>query len=175
MTILRMLAFGGLVLAAPVAFVASSDVRDAAGRGSATEQNEHSFGQEEDLREAPGRTTPTTPGMRGAQTPPGWSRPVNVTVSLVDQVEKARKGEATVQVRADGMTITDPADAREKSVPGQGHLHYKVDNGPVIATTATKLSFHELTPGRHTIEVTPAGNDHKPVGPTQRVELTITR
>lgn len=174
MGILRMVAFGGFVLAAPMAFVASSDDRDSPGPGTATGEREP-FGQEEDLREAPGRTLPTAPGTRGAQAAPGWAHPVNITVSLVDQVEKARRGEATVQVRADGMTIIDPADAREKSVPGQGHLHYKVDNGPVIATTATKLSFHELTPGRHTIEVTPAGNDHKPVGPVQRVELLITR
>jgi hypothetical protein len=61
----------------------------------------------------------------------------------------------------------------EKPRPGQGHLHYQVDDGPVIATTATKLSFHGLKPGAHKIVVTLAANDHSPLGPQQALEVTI--
>jgi Family of unknown function (DUF6130) len=43
----------------------------------------------------------------------------------------------------------------------------------VIATPTPKLSFHGLTPGVHTIVVTLAGNDHKPLGPQQKVMVTV--
>ncbi len=49
----------------------------------------------------------------------------------------------------------------------------EIDNSPVIATTSTKLSFHKLTPGTHTIRVRLAGNDHQPFGPQQSLRVTI--
>jgi hypothetical protein len=61
----------------------------------------------------------------------------------------------------------------EKPVPGQGHLHYRVDKGPVIATPTPKLSLHELAPGAHTILVMLVGNDHKPLGPQQELNVTV--
>ena len=61
----------------------------------------------------------------------------------------------------------------ERPIKGEAHLHYRVDDGPVIATTATKLSFHELTPGQHTITVMLAANNHKPLGPQQTLTVTI--
>ena len=73
--------------------------------------------------------------------------------------------EAIVQVEVKGIDLIDPAKTGEKPAAGQGHLHYRVDRQPVIATTATKLSFHELGPGPHTIEVMLAANDHTPLGP----------
>ena len=66
--------------------------------------------------------------------------------------------------------MIDHAKANEKPIVGQGHLHYQLDNGPVIATPTPKLSFHGLTPGVHTIVVTLTGNDHKLLGPQQKVD-----
>jgi hypothetical protein len=43
----------------------------------------------------------------------------------------------------------------------------------VVATTATKLSFHELAPGDHRIEVTLAGNDHQPLIPSETLRVTV--
>jgi hypothetical protein len=96
-----------------------------------------------------------------------------LSAMLVDREKKAQKGEATVQVATSGIKIVDPASAHEQSKSGQGHFHYKLDNGPVIATTATKLSFHELTPGQHTITVMLAGNDHSPLGPQETLNITV--
>jgi hypothetical protein len=48
-----------------------------------------------------------------------------------------------------------------------------VDDGPVVATTATRLSFHELAAGAHRIEVALVGNDHRPLGPREVLEVTI--
>lgn len=96
-----------------------------------------------------------------------------LTARLLQPEPKAKKHEAGVQVQVTGVEIVDPAAVNEKSAPGQGHLHYQLDNGPVIATTATKLNFHQLAPGKHQITVTLAGNDHNPLGPKETLHVTI--
>ncbi len=96
-----------------------------------------------------------------------------LTATLVNAEKKAQQKAATVDVKVTGIKMTDPAAANEKPVAGQGHLHYQVDDGPVIATTTMKLSFHGLTSGQHKIVVTLAGNDHNPLGPQQTLDVTI--
>jgi hypothetical protein len=92
---------------------------------------------------------------------------------LIDPEKKAQGKSATVDVKVTGLKLTDPAAVNEKPMMGQGHLHYQVDDGPVIATTTTKLSFHGLTPGQHKIVVMLAGNDHSPLGPQETLNVTI--
>jgi len=96
-----------------------------------------------------------------------------LTAMLVDAEKKARQKAATVEVKTTGIEIIDPGKVNEQPKAGQGHLHYQVDGGPIIATTATKLSFHGLTSGAHKIVVTLAGNDHNPLGPQQTLDVTI--
>jgi hypothetical protein len=96
-----------------------------------------------------------------------------LTASLVDAEKNAKEKTATVEVRLTGVDMIDPAMTNKRPMKGQGHLHYQVDNGPVIATTATKLSFHELSPGKHKIVVMLANNDHSPAGPQQILEITV--
>jgi hypothetical protein len=96
-----------------------------------------------------------------------------LTAKLVDPEKKAQQKAATVDVKVTGIKIIDPATANEKPIAGQGHLHYQVDEGPIIATTTMKLSFHGLTPGPHKIVVTLAGNDHNPLGPQETLNVTI--
>lgn len=98
-----------------------------------------------------------------------------MTAKLVDGEKKAAQRAATVEITTTGVELIDPAISNEKPVAGQGHLHYQVDKGPVIATPAAKLSFHELAPGPHTITVVLAGNDHKPLGPQQVLNVTIPK
>jgi hypothetical protein len=93
--------------------------------------------------------------------------------SLVDAEAKARQQAATVKVDVTGVKMVDPATVNEKPMKDQGHLHYQVDDGPVIATTAGKLSFHGLKPGTHRITVALAANDHSPLGPQQVLQVTI--
>jgi hypothetical protein len=109
-----------------------------------------------------------------AQAPGAATKPT-MTAKLIDPEKKAADRAATVEVTTSGVELTDPAMANEKPVPGQGHLHYQVDKGPVIATPSAKLSFHELTPGSHTILVVLAGNDHKPLGPQQQLTVTVPK
>jgi hypothetical protein len=96
-----------------------------------------------------------------------------LTARLVDAEKKAQQKAATVDVRVTGIKIIDPAKVNEQPRAGQGHLHYQVDDGPIIATTTTKLSFHGLTAGQHKIVVTLAGNDHNPLGPQETLNVTI--
>jgi hypothetical protein len=95
-----------------------------------------------------------------------------IDAKLVDAEKKAAKKEATVTVKVTGVEMTDPASVGEKPMKGQGHLHYQLGDGPIIATTSTKLSWHGLKPGTHTFEVVLAGNDHNPLGP--KASLTVT-
>lgn len=107
-----------------------------------------------------------------AQTPGSATKPT-MTAKLIDPDKKAASGAATVEVTTSGVELVDPAISMEKAVAGQGHLHYQVDKGPIVATPSAKLSFHELTPGAHTIVVVLAGNDHKPLGPQQQLTVTV--
>ena len=105
---------------------------------------------------------------------PTWVRQSpTLTASLVDPVMNAKEKTATVKVEVTGVKLIDPAMTNKKPTKGEGHLHYRVDEGPVIATTAPKLSFHELTPGKHKIVVMLANNDHSPTGLEQTLEVTV--
>jgi hypothetical protein len=97
----------------------------------------------------------------------------DLKATLVNPEHNAKEHAATVQVNVAGVEMVDPATVKEKPQAGQGHLHYQVDNGPVVATTAPKLSFHDLSPGQHTIVVMLAGNDHSPLGPRATMTVTI--
>jgi hypothetical protein len=107
-----------------------------------------------------------------AQAPGSATKPT-MTAKLVDPDKKAADKAATVEVTTSGVELTDPAISHEKAVPGQGHLHYQLDKGPVVATPAAKLSYHELPPGTHTILFVLAGNDHKPLGPQEQLTVTV--
>ena len=109
-----------------------------------------------------------------AQAPGAATKPT-MTAKLIDADKKAADKAATVEVTTSGVELTDPAISHEKAVPGQGHLHYQLDKGPVVATPAAKLSYHELTPGTHTILVVLAGNDHKPLGPQEQLTVTVPK
>ena len=103
----------------------------------------------------------------------GQAKTPSLTASLVDPEKKAQQKAATVSVKVNGIKLIDPGEVNEVPKAGQGHLHYQVDSGPVIATTATKLSFHGLTSGPHKIVVMLAGNDHNPLGAQQTLDVTI--
>ncbi len=94
-----------------------------------------------------------------------------LNAKLLDMDNKAARGSATVEADVSGLEVSDPSEFNEQAKPGHGHLHYQVDDGPVIATTARKLSFHGLKAGAHTIVVSLAGNDHKPLGPEQKLTV----
>ena len=74
--------------------------------------------------------------------------------------------------RAAEVEVTMPATGAIGSEPGT-HIHYQVDDESVVATTATSLEFHDLAPGSHTITVSLADAQHRPLGPQQTLTVTI--
>lgn len=100
-------------------------------------------------------------------------QPATLTASLIDPEKNAKDQTATVEVKVAGVKLIDPALTNKRPTKGEGHLHYQVDGGMVIATTAPKLSFHALTSGKHQIVVMLANNDHTPAGPQQTLEITV--
>lgn len=108
-----------------------------------------------------------TPGIVAAE------QSITLSAALVDADAKAKAHTATVQAMVVGLALVDPDSVRGVANADEGHLHYQVDDGPVIATPASKLSFHGLAAGKHTIIVTLVGNDHKPLGPQQNIAVII--
>lgn len=113
------------------------------------------------------RTLPTQDDKKDKKEAP------TLSIKLVDEEAKKKQMAATVQATVTGLEIIDPATVNEVAKAGQGHLHYQVDDGPIIATTVLKLSFHALKAGKHTIKVSLAGNDHKGLGVEQTVSVDI--
>lgn len=93
--------------------------------------------------------------------------------TLVDAAKKAEGKTATVQVTVSGVKLIDPDKTHGQVKKGEGHLHYQLDNGPVIATTTPKLSFHGLSSGPHTLVVMLAANNHEPLGPKETLTFDI--
>jgi FtsP/CotA-like multicopper oxidase with cupredoxin domain len=120
-----------------------------------------------------GTTTTTSQSSTAQSTTATKSTVATLNAQLVDPAKKAAKQAATVEVTVTGVQLVDPALSGEKPVTGQGHLHYQVDGGVVVATTTTKLSFHGLAKGTHTIVVSLAANDHSPLGPQATLTVTV--
>jgi hypothetical protein len=116
---------------------------------------------------------PGSPPVMESSVGTGAAQAATMTASLVDPTNNAKDKTATVTVKVTGVRLIDPALTNKRPTKGQGHLHYRVDDGPVIATTTTKLSFHELTPGKHKIVVMVANNDHSASGLEQTLEITV--
>ena len=100
-------------------------------------------------------------------------QPPSLTAKLIDADKKARMNTATVVADVKGIKLVDPDSVNGKPAAGQGHLHYRLDTGPVIATTTTKLSFHGLASGPHVLTVLLAANDHSPLGPSATLNVTV--
>lgn len=98
---------------------------------------------------------------------------VSFDAKLVDSEANASKRSAVVEVKASGLILIDPALSTKMNTTPEGHFHYQVDNGFVIATPVNKLSFHNLSSGTHQISVSLADNDHKAIGLAQVLMVTI--
>ena len=118
--------------------------------------------------------TAQEPGQPTSKEKASIETKAQLTAQLVDAEKNGARGAATVAVKVIGLSLTDPA-AKEVPKAGQGHLHYQLDDGPVVATTAPKLSFHGLKPGEHRVVVMLAGNDHRPLGAEQTLSVRVTQ
>jgi hypothetical protein len=124
--------------------------------------------------QGPATTPPTVPRQdQRSDSEESEKKAVGLKANLVDAEKNSKRKWATVEARVKGVTMIDPAKAKEQPKAGQAHLHYQLDDGPVVATTSTKLSFHDLPSGKHKITVMLAANDHSPLGPEDTVDVDI--
>lgn len=100
-----------------------------------------------------------------------WAAPA-MTARLVDKNKNAAKHAISVEVTVQGIRLVDPSLTSQARDPIQGHLHYQLDEGAIIATPIPKMSFHELSPGEHKISVNLTDGNHVPIG--MPVVLTVT-
>lgn len=110
----------------------------------------------------------------GTETSPA-NQPISVFSAIMVDPEQApqRSKSVTVRVTVSGLRLVDAEDASGQPRPGEGHLHYRIDNGPVIATKTPQLAFHELAPGTHVITVQLVDSAHRPLGPLQTLSAHI--
>ncbi|MFB3813302.1 MAG: hypothetical protein ACE14L_04250 [Terriglobales bacterium] len=90
---------------------------------------------------------------------------------LVDAKANARQRKAVVDAKTDGVQLIEPAPANYVTRLDQAHLQYQLDGGTVIDTVSTRMTFSDLTPGRHHITVRLADNGNHGWG--QPVTLTV--
>lgn len=155
--------FSSILMALVLSFTLPSDAEYTSGTTQTTTRSEQ--------KSDPNTGTVTT--MDRSDTVTQMSKETAIDGSLVDQDRKAREKGATVKISVAGCQLTDPDTTDGRSQRGQCHLHYQLDNGPIIATTASKLSFHALSSGDHTINVMLAGNDHRALGPKKSFAVRI--
>ena len=90
-------------------------------------------------------------------------------------VGKARNLEhrlAVVQADVEGVLLADPTDPQYK-MRDQGHIQFRLDQGPYILPLGNRIAFEGLTPGKHNIEVMLADNSYRPMGPKVELEITV--
>jgi len=91
---------------------------------------------------------------------------------LIRPEKNIRLRRASVEVTLKDFRLKEPSPVPQEAVRGEGHLEYRLDAGPVIASASPRMDFLNLSDGPHQIIVTLVGNDNKPVGP-QKVLLPV--
>jgi hypothetical protein len=123
---------------------------------------------------AAGASSPAAPGgghaFRAAAIPsqqmklPGFAKKMKLSVSAPQPGAKVTDNAVTVEVAAKGYQLSCDW-AGKPVVKGKGHYHVLLDKSLVnmYCTPEAKVSLQNVTPGKHTLEVVPALDDHAEV------------
>lgn len=104
-----------------------------------------------------------------------WMGPqasTRVRARLRDEDQNARDHIAVVEVEVLNVWLDTPQVVEQPGIE-VGVLRYQVDRCPPVVTTATRLQFHQLKPGAHTITVAVIGADDRPITPPALLKLTV--
>jgi hypothetical protein len=94
---------------------------------------------------------------------------VTLTIKLVDEAMLSKDKMAKVDVAVTGVKLM----TEHKGTTMGSHLHYQIDDSPIIVTGSPTLSFANLTPGKHTINVTVVDAKHSPLAGPETIEVNI--
>lgn len=94
------------------------------------------------------------------------------TLKLTTPASGATVPAGTVQVAVEttGLTFTMPSNT---NVPGEGHVHFTLDDRPFIMSTDPDAEIKDVGPGTHTLKAELVQNDTKSFDPpiTQTIEF----
>jgi hypothetical protein len=141
-------------------------------------------------------STPPTPTPSPTPSPAPTSPPVVSpprtqalipTVIIVTPVDGAAIVSGSIQVSVEIMNFNLVPPSMVNAV-GEGHIHYYLDvdipttqgqpavtaPGTYKATTATSITWDNVTPGTHTLGVQLVNNNHTPLSPPVITKVTVT-
>lgn len=115
---------------------------------------------------APSSATPST-GVPSAGVP----APTIKVLAPLDGAEVAGP-DLKVQVETTGLTFVMPSNT---VVPGEGHVHFTLDDQPFKMSTTPDYVFKDVAPGPHTLKAELVKNDTKSFDPpvVQIVKYTV--
>jgi type 1 fimbria pilin len=79
---------------------------------------------------------------------------------------------ATINIKTTDIVISPQHYGKER-VPGEGHMHVFLDDGPKQGVTDDKYVLPDLAVGSHTVKVSLHNNDHSPYNVSLSKEFEV--
>lgn len=80
-------------------------------------------------------------------------------------------GDLKVNSDVTDLKFTMPSNT---NVPGEGHIHYTLDDRPFEMSITPDMVIKGVEPGEHTLEAELVQNNTQPLDPPVRAEITFT-
>ncbi|HEY5484356.1 MAG TPA: hypothetical protein VIK31_11210, partial [Propionibacteriaceae bacterium] len=95
------------------------------------------------------------------------------TIKVVSPVDGTvvEGSDLSVRVETTGLEFVDPSNT---TVPGQGHVHFTLDEQPVQMSVTPDYTLKNITPGKHTLRSELVQNDTTPFAPAVFQTVTFT-
>ena len=79
-------------------------------------------------------------------------------------------GDVTMSVKTTGLKFVMPSNTL---VPGEGHVHFTLDDGSEMMSTSPEYVYEGVSAGEHTLTAELVQNDTKPFSPPVKQEITF--
>jgi hypothetical protein len=119
---------------------------------------------------APAGTNPGGVASQPGPTAPAVAPPTIKVLAPIDG-EAAKGTDLTVKVETTGLKFVMPSNT---VVPGEGHVHFILDDQPLKMSTTPDYVFKDVASGRHTLKAELVQNDTKPFDPPVAQTVTFT-
>lgn len=112
-------------------------------------------------------------GTSAPASSPGAESSTPATIELVEPVEGAEvpAGTITVRVETTGLKFTMPSNT---NVPGEGHVHFTLDDRPFVMSTEPEAQLEDVEPGPHTLKAELVENNTQPLDPPVEAIVEFT-
>lgn len=94
------------------------------------------------------------------------------TIELVSPAAGAKvpAGDVSLSVKTTGLKFVMPSNTL---VPGEGHVHFELDDEPVMMSTTPDYVYEGVSAGEHKLTAELVQNDTKPFSPPVKQEITF--